>query len=249
VTGPLTRLAARALGAPAPMTGNPAAAIRPRLPLRFEPDAGLPPPPEEGLNAGQIPLRPAPDPAPRTGDLRATDRSAPSSPEICVEKTPTAAPLRRPPPPPDILPADHKAPSLRPSPTTTPVAATRTVIAAAQETPPFRHAPATAPPAAHSAPQPAPPAPSRPAIPTPPAPLQPVREPPPFRPAPAAPLPERLPGAPPRAQAEAPPDIVIHIGRIDVAAPAAAAAPTRPDPTPPRHTDLGDYLRGRGTRP
>jgi hypothetical protein len=248
VTGPLARLAARALGAPAPMTGNPAAAIRPRLPLRFEPEAGLPPPPEEGLDpAGPIPLRPASDPAPRTGDLRAPDRSAPSSPATPVGQTPTAAPLRRPPPPPDIPPADRRAPSPKPPPGTTPVAATRPVIAAAQETPPVRPAPAMAPPAAQGAPQLAPPAPSRRAIPTPPAPLQPLREPPLFRPAPFASLPDPPKGHPPLLQPEAPPDIVIHIGRIDVAAPSAPAP--RPAPPASRTTDLGDYLRGRGSRP
>jgi hypothetical protein len=45
-------------------------------------------------------------------------------------------------------------------------------------------------------------------------------------------------------------DIVIHIGRIDVAASSVqpVAAPL-PAPPKPNTTDLGDYLRGRGSRP
>jgi hypothetical protein len=250
MTGPLARLAARALGAPAPMTGNPAAAIRPRLPARFETDAGDAPPPDEGVSpSGPIPQR-AQDTSPRTSDLRATRRSTPAGPAPAVEQPPIVAPLHRPPHPGDVAPAYREAPSPPFSPDPTPVAATRPAIAAALETLPGRPGPATAAPVVVGAPQPPLPAPSRAAAPTPPALLQPLREPPPFRPPPVGSPPDLPPGDPPRVQPEPQPDIVIHIGRIDVAAPSVPPAPSqRPAPAAPRHTDLGDYLRGRGSRP
>jgi hypothetical protein len=63
----------------------------------------------------------------------------------------------------------------------------------------------------------------------------------------------RLPAAVPMAPAPAPaaagpPDIVIHIGRIDVAAPPAPVRSPAPAPAP-RRSGLGDYLRGREPRP
>jgi hypothetical protein len=250
MTGPLARLAARALGAPAPMTGNSAAAIRPRLPARFETDAGDAPPPDEGVGpAGPI-LRRAQDPLPRTDDLRATDRSTPASPAPAVEQPPIFAPLRKLPHPLDVAPAYREAPSAPFSPEPMLVTATRPAIAAAQETVPVRPGPASAAPVVVGTPRAAPPPPSLAAAPTPPAPLQPLREPPPFRPTPVGSSRDLPPGNPPRVQPEPQPDIVIHIGRIDVAGPAAppVAAP-RPAPPKPNTTDLGDYLRGRGSRP
>jgi hypothetical protein len=62
--------------------------------------------------------------------------------------------------------------------------------------------------------------------------------PPPVAPSSAA----RLEAAPARNGAAAP-DIVIHIGRIEL-----KTAPAVPPPRPGRHpmTDLGDYLKGHG---
>ena len=43
-----------------------------------------------------------------------------------------------------------------------------------------------------------------------------------------------------------PPEITVHIGRIDVVASSEAPkAPRRPEPRRPQMTALGDYLKGR----
>jgi hypothetical protein len=253
VTGPLARLAARALGAPAPMTGIPAAAIRPRLPARFETEAEPAPPADDLVGTPEPVLqRTGPDPSLQTRAVRATDRAGtPDRPTPSASLETTAALSRRlPPPAQGSPPAPLQPPSLSPSLRAAPTTETGRPGPMQKEpaTDPSDDGPITA--RAGGAPLVAPPPPPQVASPTPPAPLQPVREPPPFRPAPVPTLPDRQPSDRPRAQTEAPPDIVIHIGRIDVAAPAAPPAGSpRPAPPAQRTTDLGDYLRGRGSRP
>ncbi len=252
MTGPLARLAARALGATAPMTGNPAAAIRPRLLVRFEPDAVPAPPPDDVSGpAGPSLQIPAPEPLPRAYNTRATEPVATARPAPAVGPHATPAPRWRPPDPPNVSPADLEAVPRPLSLASTAVAATGPPVAAALGPPPVRPDTAWVTQVATGAPPPTPPASSRAATPTPPAPLQPLREHPPFRPTPVTSLPDLQQGTPPRVKPEPPPDIVIHIGRIDVAAPVAPPAPSpRPaPPTPPTAADLGDYLRGRALRP
>jgi hypothetical protein len=253
VTGPLARLAARALGAPAPMTGKPGAAIRPRLPARFEPEGEPPPPPDDVLGAPEPVLqRTPPQPSHNAGMNPAADRTAnPDRPAPPANPATTVALSgRQPPRPPESPPALLQPLSLKPSPTAAPITATGRPGSVQREpaADPSGNEPITA--RAGETPQTAPSSSRRFTSLTPPTPLKPVREPPPFRPAPVPALPDRQPIDLPRAQTEAPPDIVIHIGRIDVAAPAGPPAPPpRPAPPAPRRTDLGDYLRGRGSRP
>ena len=251
MTDPLARLAARALGAPAPMTGNPAAAIRPRLPARFETDAEPPRPADEFAGAAEpVQQRPAPDVSPQARTVRTTDRAATRDlPAPSAIPTPTAAQPMRHPPSLGSPPAPLQPPAQNPSSTATPVTGTGRSVAEKRIPAPDRPEPAKAATVAANAPQ-ATPAPSpQTAASTPPSPLQPVHEPPPFRPASIAAHPDWPPGDLPQTHAEAPPDIVIHIGRIDVAAPNPSAQAARPAPPAPRHADLGDYLRGRVSRP
>jgi hypothetical protein len=252
MTGPLARLAARALGAPAPMTGNPAAVIRPRLPARFETDAEPPRPAEEFTGAAEpVPQRPAADPSPQARTVRTTDRATTRElPAPSGILTPAAAePTRHPPSLPGPPPSPLQPPPQNPPSTAAPVTGFARPVAEKRDLSLDRPEPARAATVAANAPQ-ATPAPSpQTAASPPPAPLEPVHEPPPFRPAPVTSLSDRPPSDLPRPHADTPPDIIIHIGRIDVAAPAPPVPAARPAPTAPRHADLGDYLRGRAIRP
>lgn len=238
----LARLALRALGATAPMTGADAAAIRPRLPARFAPEVGGEPPVEAAEQA--------PSATP--------DREAPPAQRIHVPAPPVAA---TPPAPIAVTPrVDSSMPLVPRAPAlpAIPAAPFATIAAPSVQPPPaMMPAPAAAPPAPLVAgvevPREAPadavrrtivPAPRE----APPTPLQAeVHD----LPAPA--LVPRLPAAMPTIPApaavpEMPPDIVIHIGRIDVAAPTAPVRSPAPAPAP-RRSGLGDYLRGREPRP
>ncbi len=243
----LTRLVARA-------TGRAAAGLTPRLPGRFETgSAGAEPPEVHGrtvaapARAAEAVRREAPlprtarhseGPAPEGQETRApaalSERSAPDLPE----------PL---PPPAETPNAGRAEPRQAPEPPGPIVAAQ-----AGHDTPEDREAARQ-----HLPPGPPlrGPKPQRPAVERAPDVL--LSEPPPFdrRRRPSDPGGEIRPPfrAPPvtrnrQTAAPEPPEITVHIGRIDVVmTPDERKGAKRAEPRPPRMTDLGDYLRGRET--
>ncbi len=248
MSGALTRLALRALGAATPASSDTASSLRPRLPARFAPAAEEPPgitttadaetgPPEVSAPAPaprHATLNPVADdlrtvaPGPLAGGTQAplADRTAPPAlapPRVAATQA-ASIPVAQPAVPVPTPAAAPRGPA--PAVSAWPEGAIRPDAAPAEHVPTAAAATRGAPPPALLGEQ----SPAEPPLPR-------------IVPAPPGFLPG-VPGQAASAEAVQPPEIVIHIGRIDVAQP--VPAPHRsPAAAVPRRSGLGDYLRGR----